>query len=180
MAVAQVLNSVLGIFVNPKKVIAIDESKLENLDGKTAHILFAVGEAVLGENFLAKSPNFIFVIDDYLTFQRRSQREALMQALLVAESPAFNLLVAGKLRAFSHMSITDRQGVLEKIRNSNKQLHRNIYAAFVNVSASTYYSSPLAWPDIQYQGVSVDHPEILDVPPPPVPWRPNDPRPVEK
>ncbi|MDQ3686004.1 MAG: hypothetical protein M3430_10450, partial [Acidobacteriota bacterium] len=77
---AQVLNSVLGIFVNPKKVIAIDESKLENLDGKTAHILFAVGEAVLGENFLAKAPNFITVIDDYLTFQRRSQREALSQA----------------------------------------------------------------------------------------------------
>jgi len=178
--VAQVLNSVLGIFAHPKKVITIDESKLENLDGKTAHILFAVAEAVLGENFLAKAPDFIAVIDDYLNFQRRSQREALTQALLVAESPAFNLLVAGKLRAFSHMSIKDRQNVLDKIRNSDRQLRRNIYAAFVNVSASTYYASPKVWPDIQYQGVSVDHPEILNVPPPPVPWRPNDPRPVEK
>jgi hypothetical protein len=169
---------VLGFLVNPKKVVAIDEGKLQNLDGKTAHILFAVGEAVLGENFLQKSPRFIETIDDYLSYQRRGNREALTQALLIAENPAFNLLVGGKLRGFSHMSITERQSILDKLRDSDQQLRRNLYAAFVNASAATYYGSPETWPDIQYDGVSVDHPQILNQPPP-IPWRPKDARPVD-
>jgi hypothetical protein len=176
--VAQVLNTFLGLFAHPRRVIAIDESKLKYLDGRTAHILFAVGEAVLGENFMEKAPHFIDTIDEYLAYQRRANREALMQALLLAENPTFMLLVGGHLRGFSHMSIAERQGILEKLRDSDKTLRRNLYAAFVNVSASTYYSSPLTWPDIQYKGVSVDHPEILTNPPP-IPWRPKDLRPVE-
>jgi len=80
---------------------------------------------------------------------------------------------------FVRGDIGDRRAVLDKLRVSKKDLHRNLYAAFVNVSAATYYASPATWPDIQYEGVSVDHPEILDRPPP-VPWRPADPRPIEK
>lgn len=178
MAVAQILNTVLALFVSPKKVAPIDEGKLKYLDGKTAHILYAVGEAVLGENFMQKAPQFIDTIDDYLAYQRRANREALMQGLLLAESPAFNLVVAGKLRSFSHMSVKDRQGVLDKLRDSDRELRRNLYVAFVNVSAATYYASPATWPDINYDGVSVDHPEILNRPPP-IPWRPKDARPVE-
>jgi hypothetical protein len=49
----------------------------------------------------------------------------------------------------------------------------------VNVSASTYYASDLTWRDLNYKGVSVDHPEILNQPPP-IPWRPDDPREIEK
>lgn len=176
---AQILNTILGVFVSPKHVAPIDESKLEYLDGKTAHILFAVAEAVLGENFLQKAPQFIYTIDDYLAYQRRSTREVFTQALLLVEQPAFNLLVGGKLRSFSYMSIKDRQSIFDKLRDSKQQLRRNLYAAFVNTSAATYYASPNTWPDIQYDGVSVDHPEILNRPPP-IPWRPTDTRPVEK
>jgi hypothetical protein len=179
MAVAEILNTVLGVFAYPKKVAPIDESKLEYLDGKTAHILFAVAEAVLGENFLLKAPQFIYTVDEYLAYQKRATQEVFKQALLLVEQPAFILLVVGKLRGFSYMSIKDRQGVFDKLRDSNQQLRRNLYAAFVNTSAATYYASPLTWPDIQYDGVSVDHPEILNHPPP-IPWRPKDPRPIEK
>jgi hypothetical protein len=176
---AQLLNSVLSFFVSPKKAIPIDESKLEYLDGKTAQILFAVAESVLGENFLQKAPQFIETVDNYLAYQRRATQEIFTQALLLAEQPAFNLIVGGKLRSFSRMSIKDRQDILQKLRGSDQQLRRNLYAAFVNVSAATYYASPATWQDIQYDGVSVDHPEILNRPPP-IPWRPTDPRPVEK
>ncbi|MFL6336459.1 MAG: hypothetical protein ACJ754_24410 [Pyrinomonadaceae bacterium] len=98
-------------------------------------------------------------------------------ALLIAETRLFSLITVGNLRGFSHLSLADRRKVLDKIRAGNEQ-NRNIYAAFVNVSAATFYASDLTWPDIGYPGVSVDHPEILNRPPP-VPWRPGDPRPVE-
>ena len=82
-------------------------------------------------------------------------------------------------RHFSHLSLDDRRKILEKLRSSSQQLRRNIYAAFVNVSASTYYSSELTWTDLDYKGVSVDHPEIL-AQTPPIPWRPDDLREIEK
>jgi hypothetical protein len=163
----------------PKKRPEVKTAGLEWLDEKTANVLFAVAEAVLGEGFLAKAPKFVETVDDYLHYQRRLQREQFLFALLLAESPAFNLLAAGKLRGFSHMTIPERREVLEKLRASDSELRRNLYTAFVNVSASTYYASELTWPDIRYTGVSVDRPEILNVAPP-VPWRPLDPRPVEK
>jgi hypothetical protein len=177
--VAQVLNAILGAFAWPKKGAEVDEKRLEYLDGKTAQILFAVAEAVLGENFLKEAPEFIYTVDEYMAFQRQGNRDAFTQALLLAESPAFNLLNGGGLRGFSRLSIKDRQAVLTRLRASDRDLHRNLYAAFVNVSAATFYASPAAWARIQYDGVSVDHPEILNRPPP-VPWRPKDPRPIEK
>lgn len=176
---AQILNTLLGVFAWPKRVAQIDERRLEYLDGKTAHILFAVAESVLGENFLKEAPEFIYTVDEYMAFQRQGNRDAFSQALLLAESPGFNLLNGGGLRSFSRMSIKDRQGVLDRLRASDKDLHRNLYAAFVNVSAATFYASPATWPRIQYDGVTVDHPEILNRPPP-VPWRPKDTRPIEK
>jgi hypothetical protein len=177
--VAQVLNAILGAFAWPRKGAEINESRLEYLDGKTAQILFAVAEAVLGENFLREAPEFIYTVDEYMAFQRQGNRDAFTQALLLAESPAFNLLNGGGLHSFSRMSIKDRQGVLSRLSASDRDLHRNLYVAFVNVSAATFYASPAVWPRIRYDGVSVDHPEILNGPPP-VPWRPGDPRPVEK
>jgi hypothetical protein len=177
--VAQVLNAILGAFAWPKKGAEVNESRLEYLDGKTAQILFAVAEAVLGENFLKEAPEFIYTVDEYMAFQRQGNRDAFTQALLLAESPAFNLLNGGGLHSFSRMSIRDRQGVLSRLSASERDLHRNLYVAFVNVSAATFYASPAVWPRIRYDGVSVDHPEILNSPPP-VPWRPKDPRPVEK
>ena len=176
---AQVLNAILGAFAWPKKGVDVNESRLEYLDGKTAQILFAVGEAVLGENFLKEAPEFIYTVDEYMAFQRQGNRDAFTQALLLAESPAFILLNGGGLRSFSLMSVSDRQALLSRLRVSDRGLLRNLYAAFVNVSAATFYASPLTWPRIQYEGVSVDHPDILDHPPP-VPWRPKDTRPIEK
>lgn len=176
---AQLLNAILGAFAWPKKGAEINESRLEYLDGKSAQILFAVAEAVLGENFLKEAPEFIYTVDEYMAFQRQGNRDAFTQALLLAESPAFNLLNGGGLHSFSRMSIRDRQGVLSRLGASDRDLHRNLYVAFVNVSAATFYASPAVWPRIRYDGVSVDHPEILNRPPP-VPWRPNDARPVEK
>ena len=171
---------ILNATARPKKRAEVNVRGLECLTEKTAYILFAVAEAVLGEGFLQKAPKFIETVDDYLHYQRRAQREQFLQALLLAETPGFNFLVGGKLRGFSHMSIKDRREILEKLRGSDRELRRNIYAAFVNVSASTYYASDLTWPDLGYDGVSVDHPEILNIPPgQPVPWRPKDPRPVE-
>lgn len=176
---AQLLNSAMTFLSRPKRRPEVKTERLEWLDEKTANVLFAVAEAVLGEGFLRQAPDFIETVDDYLHYQRRAQREQFLFALLLAESPAFNLVVAGKLRGLSHMTVAERRGVLEKLRASDRELRRNLYAAFVNVSASTFYASDLTWPDIRYAGVSVDHPEILDFPPPPVPWRPGDPRRVE-
>jgi hypothetical protein len=176
---AQLLNALLGAFAWPRKVADVDEGRLEYLDGKTAQILCAVGQAVLGESFLQVVPEFVYTVDDYMAYQRQANRDAFTQALLLAESPAFNLLNGGGLRSFSRMPVADRQAVLSRLRASDKDLHRNLYAAFVNVSAATFYASPATWPSIQYDGVSVDHPEILNHPPP-VPWRPPDPRPIDE
>ncbi len=169
----------LNFFINPKKVIQIDESKLRHLDGKTAHILFALAEAVIGEEFRVKVPKFVEMIDDYLGYQRRSQRETLNQGLLIVESTIVAIVFGRRLRGFSHLSLQDRRRVLENMRGSRVQQFRNLYAAAVNISASAYYASEATWAEIMYGGVSVDHPEILTGPPPAVPWRPNDPRPVE-
>jgi len=147
------------------------------LNRKTALILFAVAEAVLGEGFLARAPRFIETVDDYLNYQRTAQREQFLFALLIAET-ILGLTVGGTFRHFSHLSLADRRKILEKLRSSSQPLRRNIYAAFVNVSASTYYASELTWADLNYKGVSVDHPEILTQLPP-IPWRPQDPRPIE-
>jgi hypothetical protein len=178
MAVAGILNSILGLAARPRKRPEVSTANLVHLNEKTANILFAVAEAVLGENFLLKCPKFVETVDDYLNFQRRTQRDNFLNVLVIAESAFFNLLVGGRLRGFSHMTLEERRRILEKLRAGDKELHRNIYAAFVNVSASTYYASELTWPELSYAGVSVDHPEILSNAPP-IPWRPDDPRPVE-
>jgi hypothetical protein len=178
MAVAGILKTALHAAANPKIRPEVKTDGLENLDKKTALILYAVAEAVLGENFLKKAPTFIETVDDYLNYQRPSQRDLFITALLIAETRLFSLITVGNLRGFSHLSLADRRKVLDHIRSSTNQQNRNIYVAFVNVSAATYYASELTWPDIGYTGVSVDHPEILNRPPP-IPWRPGDPRPIE-
>lgn len=172
------LLEILNQIADPKQRAEVSPGKLEHLNDKTALILFAVAEAVLGENFMLKAPKFIETVDDYLNYQRAAQREQFLTALLLAETRIFNFIVGGNAKPFSHRSLADRQETLEKLRSSNQQQGRNIYAAFVNVSASTYYASELTWPDLGYVGVSVDHPEILNQPPP-IPWRPKDPRPIE-
>jgi hypothetical protein len=174
---AGILSSTLNATANPKKRSEVTATQFECLNKKTALILFAVAEAVLGEGFLAKAPKFIETVDDYLNYQRSAQRDQFLLALLIAET-TFGLTIGASFKSFSHLSIADRRKILEKLRSSNQQLRRNIYAAFVNVSAATYYASDLTWPDLGYTGVSVDHPEILNQPPP-IPWRPTDPRPIE-
>jgi hypothetical protein len=174
---AGILSSTLNATANPKKRSEVTATQFECLNKKTALILFAVAEAVLGEGFLAKAPKFIETVDDYLNYQRSAQRDQFLLALLIAET-TFGLTIGASFKSFSHLSIADRRKILEKLRSSNQQLRRNIYAAFVNVSAATYYASDLTWSDLGYTGVSVDHPEILNQPPP-IPWRPTDPRPIE-
>ena len=169
---------ILSSLAHPKERSEVTATTFDCLNRETALILFAVAEAVLGEGFLVKAPGFIETVDDYLNYQRLAQREQFLLALLITET-TIPLTVAGITRHFSHLSIADRRKILEKLRSSSQQLRRNIYAAFVNVSASTYYASDLAWRDLNYKGVSVDHPEILNQPPP-IPWRPDDPREIEK
>lgn len=178
MAVAGILKTTLHAAASPKNRPEVKTAGLEHLDKKTALILFAIAEAVLGENFLQKAPKFVETVDDYLNYQRPAQRDTFILALLIAETRLFSLVTAGNLRGFSHLKLADRRKVLETLRSSDREQSRNIYAAFVNVSAATYYASELTWPDLGYPGVSVDHPEILNRVPP-IPWRPGDPRPVE-
>ena len=168
---------ILSSLAHPKERSEVTATTFDCLNRETALILFAVAEAVLGEGFLAKAPRFIETVDDFLNYQRPAQREQFVLALLITET-TMPLTVGGMTRHFSHLSIADRRKILEKLRSSSLQLRRNIYAALVNVSASTYYSSELTWADLNYKGVSVDHPEILNQPPP-IPWRPDDPRPIE-
>lgn len=175
---AGILRTTLLAAASPKARPEVKTEGLEHLDRKAALILYAVAEAVLGEGFLKKAPKFVETVDDYLNYQRPAQRDLFVTALLIAETRLFNLITVGNLRGFSHLSLADRRKVLEKLRSSDREQSRNIYAAFVNVSAATYYASELTWPDIGYPGVSVDHPEILNRRPP-VPWRPDDPRPIE-
>ena len=167
----------LGVIARPKERSEVTATTFDCLNRETALILFAVAEAVLGEGFLAKAPRFIETVDDFLNYQRPAQREQFVLALLITET-TMPLTVGGMTRHFSHLSMADRRKILEKLRSSSLQLRRNIYAALVNVSASTYYASELTWADLNYKGVSVDHPEILNQPPP-IPWRPDDPRPIE-
>jgi hypothetical protein len=173
LAVAGILSSL----AHPKERSEVTATTFDCLSRETALILFAVAEAVLGEGFLAKAPRFIETVDDFLNYQRPAQREQFLLALLITET-TLPLTVGGMSRHFSHLSIADRRKILEKLRSSSLQLRRNIYAALVNVSASTYYSSELTWADLNYKGVSVDHPDILNQPPP-IPWRPDDTRPIE-
>ena len=172
---AGTLTPVLGLFAHPKRVIQIDEASLIYLTPKTAHILFAVAEAVVGADFHSKTPHFIATIDDYLAYQRRESREALAQGLLLAENTLVSLVFARRFRGFSHLSITDRQRMLSQLKESNRQIFRNLYAAFVNISASTFYAGEETWKEIKYDGVSVDDPNILAAPR----WRPGDQRPVK-
>ena len=171
------LRNEMNAISDPKKRPEVKPGQLENLNDKTALILFAVAEAVLGEGFLGKAPKFIDNVDDYLNYQRPSQRDQLLRVLRALENGTLLILVGFRTRGFSHKSLAERQKILEKLRSS-KNDGPLIYAAFVNVSASTYYASELTWPDLGYEGVSVDHPEILNQPPPPL-WRPKDKRPIE-
>lgn len=167
----------INTLTNPKKRSEVTATQFDCLNKKAALILFAAAEAVLGEGFLGKAPKFIETVDDYLNYQRPAQRDQFLLALLFIET-TIPFTIIGSLKHYTHLSIEDRRKILEKLRSSSLELRRNIYAAFVNVSAATYYASELTWPDLGYTGVSVDHPEILNQPPP-VPWRPTDPRPIE-
>jgi hypothetical protein len=169
---------ILSSLAHPKERSEVTATTFDCLNRETALILFAVAEAVLGEGFLLKAPRFIETVDDYLNYQRPAQREQFLLALLITET-TIPVTVAGMSRHFSHLSIADRRKILEKLRSSSQQLRRNIYAAFVNVSASTYYASELTWADLNYKGVSVDHPDILKQQPP-IDWRPDDPREIEQ
>jgi len=169
--------ALLSFLINPKRVLDIDEAQLRFLDIKTAHILFALAEAVIGEDFRVKVPNFIPMIDYYFGYQRKTQRDALRQGMLLLESATTSLLFGRRFRGFSHLSIADRQRILKNLSQSKVQQFRNLYAAGVNISASTYFASEATWKDIKYDGVSVDHPEILTNPQPP--WRPHDTRRIE-
>ena len=175
---AGILSSALHKAANPRKRPEVSLGRFENLSDKTALILFAVAEAVLGENFLKKAPRFLEMVDDHLNYQRPAQREQFFLALIITEIRLLTLLADAPPKPFSHLSLADRSKVLEKLRASKSGQSRNIYAAFVNVSASTYYASDLTWPGLGYPGVSVEHPEFLDRKPP-IPWRPGDPRPIE-
>lgn len=166
---------VLGAFAHPRRVIEIDERRLTYLDAKRAHILFAVAEAVIGSDFHQQAPDFVYIVDDYLAYQRRESREALAQGLLLAENTLVSLVFARRPRGFSHLSIEDRQRVLARLAASDVQLLRNLYAAFVNISASVFYAQQATWSEVAYEGVSVDRPELLATPR----WRPGDARPVE-
>jgi hypothetical protein len=168
---------VAGILTNPKERSEVTATTFDCLDREKALILFAIAEAVLGEGFLVKAPRFIETVDDYLNYQRPAQRKQFLLALTLMET-IIPLTVGGMPHHFSHLSLADRRKILEKLRSSSQETRRNIYAAFVNVSASTYYASELTWPELNYKGVSVDHPEILNEPPP-IPWRPDDLRPIE-
>lgn len=172
---ARIAVSVLGVFAHPRRVIEIQERRLAYLNAKQAHILFAVGEAVVGDDFHQKAPDFVYIVDDYLAYQRRESREALAQGLLITENSLVSLVFARRARGFSHLSIEDRRRVLARLAASDVQLLRNLYAAFVNISASVFYAQPTTWAEIAYDGVSVDRPELLDAPR----WRPGDARPVE-
>lgn len=171
------LLKILSEAAKPRKRAEVKTAALENLNEKTALILFAAAEAVLGEGFLKKAPRLVETVDDHLNYQRPAQRQQFLLALLIIEMRLFSLLSGAPPKPFSHLSLADRRQVLESLRTSRRQQSRNIYAALVNVSASTYYASDLTWPDIGYPGVSVDHPEILNQKP--VPWRPDDDRPIE-
>ena len=169
---------VLSLIANPKERSEVTATTFDCLNRETALILFAVAEAVLGEGFLVKAPRFIETVDDYLNYQRPAQREQFRLALLITET-TLPLTVGGMTTHFSHLSMADRRKILERLRSSSQEQRRNIYAALVNVSASTYYASELTWIDLDYKGVSVDHPEILTKPPP-IPWRPDDLREIEE
>lgn len=168
---------ILSGLARPKERSEVTATTFDCLNRETALILFAVAEAVLGEGFLSKAPRFIETVDDFLNYQRTAQREQFRLALLLTET-TLPLTVGGMTRHFSHLSLEDRRKILEKLRSSSIELRRNIYAALVNVSASTYYSSERTWDDLDYKGVSVDHPEILNQSPP-IPWRPDDLREIE-
>ena len=105
---AGILRTTLHAAANPKNRPEVKTAGLENLDRKTALILYAAAEAVLGENFLQKAPKFIETVDDYLNYQRPSQRELFITALLIAETKFFSLVTVGNLRGFSHLSLGDR------------------------------------------------------------------------
>ena len=74
MAVAGILRTTLLAAASPKNRPEVKTAGLEHLDKKTALILYAVAEAVLGENFLQKAPKFVETVDDYLNYQRPAQR----------------------------------------------------------------------------------------------------------
>ncbi len=83
---AGILSSVLNASANPNKRSEVTQTTFDCLNQKTALILFAVAEAVLGEGFLIKAPRFIETVDDYLNYQRPAQREQFLFALLIAET----------------------------------------------------------------------------------------------
>src|SRR6476659_7469909 len=127
---AALLTPALIAAANPKDRSELTQTEFDCLNRKTALILFAVAEAVLGEGFLLKAPRFIETVDDYLNYQREAQREQFLFALLIAETTLG--LTIGKISPqCSHLPIADRRKILEKLRSSSQPLQRNIYAAFV-------------------------------------------------
>src|ERR1044072_3458164 len=104
---AALLTPALIAAANPRNRSEVTQTKFDCLNRKTALILFAVAEAVLGEGFLQKAPRFIETVDDFLNYQRAAQRDQFLFALLIAET-TFGLTIGGSCQCFSHVAIDDR------------------------------------------------------------------------
>src|SRR6476659_1538533 len=97
---AAILSSAMNDLADPKQRSEVTQTNFDCLNKKTALILLAVAEAVLGEGFLQKAPRFIETVDDFLNYQRPAQRERFLFALLIAET-TFGLTLGGSFQSFS-------------------------------------------------------------------------------
>ena len=173
--------------MRPKEYVKITDAELNHLDKKTAQILCAVGEAVIGADFAtiigggqgkqAGFKAFVLDVDNSMNYFREENRDDLVTGLRILEIrlTRYLFLVRYGSKDFSRLPLAQRQELFRRLAAHDGQTQRQAYGGLVNIASSFFYGHENSWKEIQYEGVSVDKQDVLKD----HRWRPNDPRPTK-
>ena len=160
----------------------IDGSELTNLSPRRAQVLCALAEAFIGADFSHLVPfrRFVLDVDDLMNYQTEETREDLLTGLGAIQSMTLRLIGLGLWPPgwgkFTHLKLERRERLLGKLKQGTSSNQRNFYLGFNNLICGAFYGDDGAWPELLYEGVSVDDQCLLQG----HRWRPSDARPVEK
>lgn len=160
--------------------VDIDGSELNHLSRANAQVLCALAEAFVGADFsgIVDFRRFVLDVDDLMNYQRKDTRDNLITGLNAIQSTLLRWFGLGifKFGRYTDFSLADRQDILRRLKEGTSDNQLKLYMGFNNLICSSFFGDPEVWPEFQYAGVSVDDQCVLQG----HPWRPDDPRPVEK
>jgi len=143
----------VGLALLPTKIVAPAEP-LRILTAKQFSVLASVAEAVVGGGDLPTAAELRVAEKVDLTLSTVDVRvsEELALGLGLLESAAAGLLLDGRVRPFSQLSLERRQALLGSWRSARLAPLRSAFKAVHGFVSAAYWTSPEVFPAMGYPG----------------------------